>query len=105
MDCHGTLALKISCRELDGTVWKKCIVGLTECIVGLILKKVIPFKEFEDLFFLYLGHHATLAPLSDYFKLTPVFSSVGLPNVRKHLKPRGYRWVSGSHVVVRLEIL
>ena len=20
MDCHGTLALKISCRELDGTV-------------------------------------------------------------------------------------
>ena len=69
-----------------------------------MLKKVIPFKEFEDLFFLYLGHHATLAPLSDYFKLTPVVSSVGLPNARKHLKPRGYRWLSGSNVVVRLEI-
>ena len=32
MDCHGTLALKISCRELDGTVWKQCIVGLTEFV-------------------------------------------------------------------------
>ena len=102
MDCHGTLAFKISCRELDGTVWKQCI-NATNGVCLQMLKKSYRSRNLKNCFSFIWGI-TQRSPHLVIISSDSVVSSVGLPNARKHLKPPGYSWLSGSNVVVRLEI-